>query len=180
MLVALVVCLATACTGSGGTNHSTQPLTETARPSVQHQRFQVVGSPPPPGERCLAPSREAGGYAVLIGPTGAKPGSPVTMGGNTPLFNEAHHYRGPKGKIGFWFNLPFGAWTEVYSSLRPPRVNRGVPVIHLGEAKVKGQCSYRVTFNVPDVPPGVYDIVPIEHGEGSSSAFLPLEFRVPA
>jgi hypothetical protein len=100
------------------------------------------------------------------------------MGGNTPLFNEAGRYLGPSGKIGFWFNLPPGAWAYVYSSQAPPSSNQGTPVIHLGEAHVKGQCSYRVTFKVPDVPPGIYDIVPIEHGRGSSSAFQPLEFRV--
>jgi hypothetical protein len=145
---------------------------------TQHLGFRVVGSPPPPGQRCPAPSREVGGYAILIGPTDGKPGSPVTMGGNTPLFNEAGRYLGPSGKIGFWFNLPPGAWAYVYSSQAPPSSNQGTPVIHLGEAHVKGQCSYRVTFKVPDVPPGIYDIVPIEHGRGSSSAFQPLEFRV--
>jgi hypothetical protein len=40
----------------------------------------------------------------------------------------------------------------------------GAPVVHLGEASVAGQCSYRVTFTIPDVPPGIYGIVAIEHG----------------
>lgn len=100
------------------------------------------------------------------------------MGGYTPLFNEAGRYLGPSGRIGFWFNLPPDGWEEIYSSLEPPASNEGVPVIHLGEAVVEGQCSYRVTFRVPDVPPGIYEIVPIEHGHGGSAAFAATEFRV--
>jgi hypothetical protein len=100
------------------------------------------------------------------------------MGGNTPLFNEAGRYLGPSGKIGFWFNLPFAAWTRVYPLPGAPSANGSVPVIHLGEADVRDECSYRVTFRVPTVPPGVYDIVPIEHGGGGSAAFPAIEFRV--
>ncbi len=83
------------------------------------------------------------------------------MGGNTPLFDEAGNYLGPRGKIGFWFNLPYEHWEVTYTSEGPPTSNHGVPVLHLGEARVVGQCSYRVTFRVPNVPPGTYDIVPI-------------------
>jgi hypothetical protein len=58
--------------------------------------------------RCPTPSRSEGAYEVLIGPTAGKPGSMVTMSENTPLFNEAGHYLGPSGKVGFWFvNVPF-------------------------------------------------------------------------
>jgi hypothetical protein len=103
----------------------------------------------------------------------------VTMSGNTPLFNEAGHYLGPSGKIGFWFNLPFDTWEYAYSSQGPPTSNNGIPVFHLGEARVVGQCSYRVTFRVPDVLPGTYGIVPIEHSRGGSAALgKPIEFLV--
>ena len=102
------------------------------------------------------------------------------MSGNTPLFNKAGRYLGPTGKIGFWFNLPFDDWVHVYFGQAPPSSNKGAPVIHLGEANVTGQCSYRVTFRVPDVSPGTYDIVPIEHGRGGAAAFPAIEFRVTA
>lgn len=100
------------------------------------------------------------------------------MNGNTPLFSEAGRYVGPTGKIGFWLNLPFGDWTHVYFGQTPPPSNNGAPVVHLGEANVEGQCSYRVTFMVPNIAPGRYKIVPIEHGGGGSAAFSPVEFRV--
>jgi hypothetical protein len=103
----------------------------------------------------------------------------VTMTENTPLFNEAGHYLGPNGKIGFWFNLPFESWTAAYSPEALPASNEGVPVVHLGEAHVAGECSYRVTFRVPDVRPGTYGIVSIEHSGGGSAALgKPIEFRV--
>lgn len=181
LLLVALLCVAFSCTRSATPNPSEEPVSPSPSnpPRATDPHFEMVGTPPPPGEHCPAASRQAGAYGVLIAPTAGKPGSRVTMGGYTPLFNEAGRYLGPSGKIGFWFNLP-AEWEEVYSSLPPPTSNNGLPVIRLGEADVAGQCSYRVTFDVPDVPPGVYDIVPIQHGQGSSSAFLPLEFRVTA
>jgi len=35
-----------------------------------------------------------------------------------------------------------------------------------------------VAFTVPNVPPGRYQIVPIQHGRGSSAAFRSIDFRV--
>ena len=73
----------------------------------------------------------------------------------------------------------FEGWAAAYSSERLPAWNDGVPVVHLGEAHVAGQCSYRVTFRVPDVPSGTYGIVSIEHSGGGSAALgKPIEFRV--
>jgi hypothetical protein len=176
---AIALCLPAACTRTGEAGSSpTQRAIASLVPSVQEVRFHAFGSPLPPGERCPTPSRASGGYAVLIGPTDGKPGSRVTIGGITPLFNKAGHYEGPSGKIGLWFNLPFSDWARVYSSEGAPSSNGSVPVLHLGEVTVKGQCSYRAMFRVPTVPAGVYDIVPIEHIRGNASAFPAIEFRV--
>ena len=100
------------------------------------------------------------------------------MGGNTPLFVKSGRYAGPTGKIGFWFNLPFDEWVRAYSRQGPPSSNTGAPVIHIGESNVAGQCSYRLTFRVSEVPPGTYEMVPIEHVGGNAAAFRPIEFRV--
>ncbi len=115
----------------------------------------------------------------MIGPTTGKPGLMITGSENTPLFSKAGHYLGPSGKIGFWFNLPFDSWEAAYTPHGPPPSHNSVPVFHLGEAQVAGQCSYRVTFRVPNVPPGTYDIVAIEHSRGGSAALgKPIEFHV--
>jgi hypothetical protein len=182
ILAAILGVLAAGCTGghpeAPGSTHPPSP-TATQGTADRQIRFRFFGSPPPPGVRCPAPSRSEGAYAVLIGPTAGKPGSMVTMTENTPLFNKAGHYLGPSGKIGFWFNLPFASWPAAYSSQGLPSSNNGVPVIHLGEAPVAGQCSYRVTFRVPEVPPGTYEIVSIEHSGGGSAALgQPIDFRV--
>jgi hypothetical protein len=114
----------------------------------------------------------------VIRPTAAPAGSTVEMTGNTPLFAKSGRYVGPTGKIGFWFNLPFGDWVHVYFGQVPRSSNKGAPVIDLGEANVEGKCSYRVAFTVPNVPPGRYQIVPIQHGRGSSAAFRSIDLRV--
>jgi hypothetical protein len=178
LAAAILGVLTAACTGLEKTSPTPTPPTGTPGLTEQQLRFHAFGSPPPPGRRCPAPSRLEGAYTVLIGPTTGRPGFRVTIGGNTPLFNKAGHYLGPTGKIGFWFNLAFADWVHVYFGQTPPSSNEGAPVIHLGEANVAGRCSYRVTFRVPDLPPGIYDIVPIEHGRGGAAAFPAIEFRV--
>jgi hypothetical protein len=151
---------------------------ESARPTqrpaatesaAQQVRFEFFGSPAPTGAHCPTPSRPEGAYTVLIGPTTGRPGAKVILSENTPLFDEAGRYIGPSGKIGFWFNMPFDRWETVYTSDRPPASANGAPVVHLGEASVADQCSYRVSFRVPDVPPGTYGVVAIEHGAGGSA-----------
>jgi hypothetical protein len=177
--IALLVlaALAVSCTGSGPPSHSIAPASP-ASTQPGSVRFHAIGSPAPPDERCPTPSRAEGAYEVLIAPTAGKPGTRVTMAGNTPLFAKSGRYLGPSGKIGFWFNLPPGGWEHVYFGGAIPRTYHGVPVIHLGEANVAGECSYRASFRVPNVLEGVYVIVPIEHGRQGSAAFRSIEFRV--
>jgi hypothetical protein len=177
LFVAISVLMAAGCTG-GKPIPSAQPHPGTPTASGRDVAFHAFGSPPPPGKRCPTPSRLEGAYQVLIAPTAGKPGTRVTMGGNTPLFDKAGRYLGPSGKIGFWFNLPFGNWANVYFGHRPPDANDGIPVIHLGEANVAGECSYRVSFKVPEVPSGTYEILPISHTRNGSAAFEPIQFRV--
>jgi hypothetical protein len=162
--------------GSGGSGPVSPPRS-TPRHAVV---FHATGTPPPPGERCPTPTRSVG-YAVNVQPTTGAPGSEVVVTGNTPLFAPSGKYLGPSGKIGFWFNLPWNAWENIYSTLPPPSTNAGMPVLHLGEALVQGRCSYRVTFTVPDMPPGIYPLVLIEHVPGSSAALAkPISFHVTA
>lgn len=181
VILALALFLATACTGAEKKAGPTPRPQETnvTGPGRQDLRFLAVVSPAPPGRHCPTPSRQEGAYDVLIAPTDARPGAKVVMGGNTPLFGKSGSYVGPTGKIGFWFNLPFDDWVYAYSPQGSrPGSNNGVPVIHIGEVDVAGQCSYRVTFRVPNVPPGTYEIVPIEHGGGGAAAFRAIEIRV--
>ena len=149
-------------------------------PSPSHPEiFRATGTPPLSGLRCPTPARPVA-YNVNIQPAAGAPGSTVFVTGNTPLFSPAARYIGPTGKIGFWFNLPPNGWENIYSTVPAPTANSGAPIVHLGEASVQGRCSYRVTFTVPDMPPGSYPLVLIEHVHGSSSAFEPINFEVTA
>jgi hypothetical protein len=178
---AIVAVAAVSCTG-GSAAPTAAPPTSSAAPNgttQQQPRFEFFGSPAPADARCPEPSRAEGAYAILVGPTNGRPGTKVFVTENVPLFNKAGRYLGPKGKIGFWFNLPFNRWTSAYTTAGPPHSANGVPVVHLGEATVAGHCSYRVMFTVPNVPPGIYGIVAIEHIDGNAAALgRPIEFRV--
>lgn len=174
-LVLLAVLSLSACTASDDTGAATS-RSPTLRRTAS---FSFVGSPPPASTRCPTPPRQPG-YRVQIEPKTASVGSRIELTGNTPLFVESGRYVGPTGKIGFWFNLPYDEWVETYSSIPPPTANGGVPVIHLGEMRVEGLCSYTVTIGVPDVAAGRYRIVPIEHGHGGSAAMSPIWLRIDA
>jgi hypothetical protein len=169
-----VVCLtAFACTGN-----TTLSSTPTPPAAIQHLAFRAVGSPPPPGERCPTSPRPDP-YGITVHPTAGTPGSTVAVSENTPLFNKAGRYLGPNGKIGFWFNLPPEALGQMYVGDPPPSTYQGSPAIHLGEANVQGKCSYRVTFHVPNVTPGTYALIIIEHsGGGYAPLGKPIDFRV--
>jgi hypothetical protein len=178
---AIVAVAAASCTGSPAAPTAARSTSSTAasRTAQQHVRFDFFGSPAPAGRRCPEPSRAEGAYSILIGPTSGRPGTKVFVAENVPLFNKAGRYLGPNGKIGFWFNLPFDRWTSAYTTGGPPRSANGVPVLHLGEATVADECSYRVMFTVPNVPAGTYGIVAIEHIDGNAAALgKPIEFRV--
>jgi hypothetical protein len=181
ILAAIVGVAAASCTGGSAAPKAAAATSSTAPSGTaqQHTRFEFFGSPAPAGGRCPEPSRAEGAYAILVGPTSGRPGTKVFVTENVPLFNKAGRYLGPKGKIGFWFNLPFNRWTSAYTTAGPPHSANGVPVVHLGEATVAGHCSYRVMFTVPNVPPGIYGIVAIEHIDGNAAALgRPIEFRV--
>jgi hypothetical protein len=172
---AVVYVMALSCTGS-----PTLSPTPTPPAPIQDIAFRATGSPPPPGERCPTPPRPDP-YGIIVNPLDGSTGSTVEVSENTPLFNKAGRYLGPTGKIGFWFNLPPESLGQMYSGSAPPTTSHGAPVIHLGEANVQRKCSYRVSFHVPDVPPGTYSLVIIEHsGGGYAPLGKPIGFRVTA
>jgi len=178
-VVGLLAAILATCGRSATTDvGAVRPSPSSAAVSVSDLRFHSSGTPPIEGHRCPASHRSEGGYRTLIGPTEGQAGTSVEIAGATPLFAKSGRYLGPRGRIGFWFNLPFSAWARVYSDAGPPRASNGVPVVRLGEASVAGFCAYRVTFRVPSVPPGRYLIVPIEHEGHGAAAFAPLAFRV--
>lgn len=176
LVSALLLASVGSCTGSPEV--VSPPAKSTGPASDRHVAFQVRGSPPPSGARCPTPPRPDP-YGIRVHPTAGSAGSNVKVSGKTPLFNKAGRYLGPSGKIGFWFNLPPDGWESVYFGGPAPSTNEGSPVIHLGEANVQGKCSYRVTFHVPNVTPGTYALLLIEHGGGGAAALSkPIDFRV--
>jgi hypothetical protein len=60
-----------------------------------------------------------------------------------------------------WWNADKQDWPYLssFSSSSPSPVSSG-PIVRLGEGG-EGQCSFSITFTVPDVPPGDYPIVVI-------------------
>jgi hypothetical protein len=60
-----------------------------------------------------------------------------------------------------WWNANKQDWPYLssFSTRSPSPVSSG-PIVRLGEGG-EGQCSFSITFTVPDVPPGDYPIVVI-------------------
>ena len=168
-----------ACTSGPSIEQPIEHASSVPPTEGEQDAFSATGSPPAPGARCPIPPRGEGGFSVTVQPTTGRAGSTVQITGNTPLVSKSGEYVGPEGKIGFWFNLPFREWEHAYLGNNVPRSNNGIPVTHLGEADVRGRCRYRVTFSMPNVPPGTYPLVAIEHGGGSAAAMgKPIDLHV--
>lgn len=105
------------------------------------------------------------GYEASASPTEAEPGETVTLTGPMPFQFEDGSYDAEGRTIAIaWWNADEKDWPYLssFSTRSPSRVASG-PIVRLGEGGV-GQCSFAITFTVPDVPPGDYPIVVIQEG----------------
>jgi hypothetical protein len=76
-----------------------------------------------------------------------------------------------------WWNASPEDWALLSSSTVEPSPATVGPLLRLGEGGL-GACSFSIGFTVPDVPPGQYPIVVLDHGNDSSTMEAALTFTV--
>jgi hypothetical protein len=105
------------------------------------------------------------GYETTASPVDAAPGETVTLTGPMPFQRQDGSFDVEGRTIAIaWWNADQRDWGYLssFSTDSPSPVASG-PIVRLGEGGV-GQCSFSITFTVPDVPPGDYPIVIIHEG----------------
>ncbi|MDP9295953.1 MAG: hypothetical protein M3O88_04565 [Actinomycetota bacterium] len=118
-----------------------------------------------------------GTYAPLLSGNAGVSGSSFEAWGAVPTRVESGRYEGPTPRIEFWWNLDPSKYWTVMQGQKPSPAAAG-PIGLLGARAPSEHCNYRLRMAVPDVPPGVYTITPVEAGGGGSTSFQPLEFVV--
>ncbi len=111
-----------------------------------------------------------GGYRIELSESSGVRGSTVEAFGPTPLYAEDGSYRPPDGEIQLWWNADPQAWESVLPGGDEPVRDQPGEVLLVGTAQLAGTCTFRTAFQVPDVPPGEYTIVPVNFGlEGNDN-----------
>lgn len=125
-------------------------------------------SPAPP--EC--PPVAEGGYKIQLSDSSRPSGSSVTVTGSVPVSANDGSYRGPNGEIQFWWNADPDHWHNVLPSptLDPVPKNPSADVIRLGAVELSA-CTFAFDFEVPDVPPGEYPLLPISFGWDDSDSW---------
>lgn len=109
----------------------------------------------------------AAGYQPVLVPQSGPPGTSVTADGPIPLFGQDGQYI-PTSKVSLWWNLDPDAWpSALTSSPSPAESDR---VVSLGHTNASGQCEWVIQFEVPDFPPGTYNVVGLHHGRDPREA----------
>ena len=107
------------------------------------------------------PRAGEGGYAIDLSADSGPPGAAVTVSGATPVYAEDGSYVGPVGEIQFWWNADPDHWHDALPGTPDPAPkNRSADVVSLGAVKLS-DCTFEFEFEVPDVAPGDYPILPL-------------------
>ena len=137
--------------------------------------------------RGAAPSScpTGGSYVPILDPQFGPADSEVSLAGALPQDEggESGQPGDPITKVVAWWNLKWERWSSALSKTEQPAAAGTGPVQLLGEASVEGMCDYEISFSVPEVDPGAYELVVIYQGrdvEGfpSYAAFEPVRFQV--
>lgn len=131
--------------------------------------------------RCPSPN---GTYAPEVTPTAGPAGSEAIVSGPLPLYSKSGRYRGPTGKkVELWWNLKPSRYATALSfgpSSPEPEAAKDGLVLLVGATRLYGECTFKITFDVPDVAPEVYPLVAIGYGGGGAASLPPMLFRVTA
>ena len=129
--------------------------------------------------RCPAPD---GAYAPKVTPTAGPAGSEATVSGPLPLYRPSGRYVGPRGKkVELWWNLEPGRYATAVSfvgSSPEPKAAKDGPVLLVGATPLWGECTFTITFDIPDVMSEVYPLVAIGYGGRGAASLPPMHFRV--
>lgn len=116
----------------------------------------------------------------VLTPSSGVAGSDFVVTGDVPVQEEDGTVVQPTSTdIWVWWNLDPNQWYTAQEA-NPVPAQEGQPVEQIGEAHFTTECSWSVTVQAPDVPPGDYDIVVLystPSGDGTSS-FAPSTFSV--
>lgn len=131
---------------------------------------------PPP----VCPSPATGGYGAALSEAEGRPGDRIDITGPMPFVHEDGSFdtSGQTVMIGWW-NAPPDEWPMLssFATSKPAPATAGSRLLRLGEGG-RGECSFSIGFEVPDVPPGRYPVVVLQEGGGGSAMEASLVFRV--
>lgn len=117
-------------------------------------------------------------YHPVVSPDEAPAGRSFTILGNVPVRSQDGTYRGPDGRIDFWWDLDPEAWVSAVGN-GTPSPSGPAPATRLGTVDVSGRCTFGATFAIPaDALPGRHPVVPISHSGRSSSSFASVHVTV--
>jgi hypothetical protein len=116
-----------------------------------------VQEPVPPD----CPEVEPGGYLATLSPVSATPGSTVAISGPAPFIAVDGTRRSPTENLAIeaWWNSDPSEWEDLLPGGAVPSPVGPGPAFFLAEQDVTGKCTFDFAFVVPDVPPGVYNVV---------------------
>jgi hypothetical protein len=126
----------------------------------------------------VCPMPATGGFGATLSTTEGAPGDAITIDGPMPFQHEdgSYDHSGDFRMIAWWNASPED-WALLSSSTVEPSPATVGPLLRLGEGGLSA-CSFSIGFTVPDVPPGQYPIVVLDHGNDSSTMEAALTFTV--
>jgi hypothetical protein len=124
------------------------------------------------------------GYVPEVMPASGVAGTETTVTGEFP-----HGEPGPGGYpvesgaewVEVWWNLDPsepGGWSSALPGGEDPIAAEPGPVFKLGRVDVTDSCTYELSFEIPDMEPGVYPIVVLYMNQESAASFQPAHLEV--
>jgi hypothetical protein len=131
----------------------------------------VVGSSPDPSSGIvqdpspLECSVGPEGFVATMSPASGPASSTATITGPAPFEHEDQSRRSTSEPLAIeaWFNADASAWEQLIPGVDSKADTS--PVL-LGRQDLTGKCEFQISFTVPDVAPGTYEVVLLLEGGG--------------